>query len=399
MRDDKEHIDVSTWNDTLYTLEDLTRQSNINPHNHNGTMSAGSDFETSRGAFWVNDKGNVWTDTAQASGVDAHVYSGWIYDYLNVKLSGKAVDSLDNIGMSNFVDEAQFGFDNACYCDRGTLFIGAESTKHSFAAGLDILAHEWGHALIGFTSKMTKSNNGETAALNESFSDMFGVSVGFTYNDRDWEMGDDVFKTGPGRLRDLSDPTREGDADTYRDTTRGWRRVTGCVPVCQLQDPQFNDCCYSHTNNGVPNKMFYLLAEGGFFNDITVTGIGIDSAMKVMYLANETRRWRETTNFLEARIGSIQIADSLNPSWGQELRKAWDAVNVCDKGDVNGDGTKSPADIVELLLCAFTDPSYCNPCEGDMNCDWQFTPSDVVIELGVVFAGSYNGKQDGCPDP
>jgi hypothetical protein len=142
--------------------------------------------------------------------------------------------------------------------------------------------------------------------------------------------------------------------------------------------------------------MFYLFANPGFntHNNINVNGIGIDNAMKVMYLANKTR-WRDTTNFLQAMNGSIQIADSLNPSWGQELRKAWNAVEVCEmKADLNGDGQLTAADAVSALNCVFLEIN-CVLCPVDLNCDGQISTADAVTDLNMVFLGS----TDNCATP
>ena len=40
-----------------------------------------------------------------------------------------------------------------------------------------------------------------------------------------------------------------------------------------------------HINSGVPNKAFTLMVDGGSFNGVTVTGIGLDKAVAVQYRA------------------------------------------------------------------------------------------------------------------
>lgn len=82
-------------------------------------------------------------------------------------------------------------------------------------------------------------------------------------------------------------------------------------------DPN-NDFGGVHTNCGVPNKMFYLLSEGGVHNGITITGIGADSdhvlnAAKAMYRA-ATKKWESTAafNFALARERCIDAAKGLD---------------------------------------------------------------------------------------
>jgi len=79
----------------------------------------------------------------------------------------------------------------------------------------------------------------------------------------------------------------------------------------------------------VPNKMFYLLSDGGMSNGIEVTGIGIDAAFKIMYRANMFY-WTELTDFDDGMEGSITAAGDLDPTgeWAQQVENAWHAVCV-----------------------------------------------------------------------
>lgn len=69
---------------------------------------------------------------------------------------------------------------------------------------------------------------------------------------------------------------------------------------------------------------------------------------------------------------------------------------VCgaDKGDMNGVGGLSSADVVLMLNCVFlangagTLGGDCNLCYADMNCVGGLTSADVVIELNYVFLGT-----------
>lgn len=385
------HIDTRC-DGTRFWLTDFTRQSNNDPHGHHGQMTSSiNTYREESGVYHLmEDPDNIWDSVGQASGVDAHVYAGLTYDYLNNILNRNGFDGVGG-PMLSITEVFRSGIlGRASYEPANNWVLYTQSSPDynpSYSGSIEIVAHEWAHGVTDTTSKLT--NVKESGALGESFGDMLGAAVSYANGDPDyWIIGEDIPQLQT--KRNMSDPLASGQPDTYRGAN--WFTTTSCTP------PD-SDNCGIHRNSGVPNKMFYLLSEGGVHNGITVTSIGIDYAMNIMYLAN-ARRWGPSTNFLQARIGSIQIADSLFPFWGQQLRNAWDAVNVCDKGDVNGDGTESPADIVEMLLCIFTDPSYCNPCEGDMNCDRSFSPSDAVIALNVIFGGGHNGKPDGCPiDP
>lgn len=58
------------------------------------------------------------------------------------------------------------------------------------------------------------------------------------------------------------------------------------------------------------------------------------------------------------------------------------------KGDMNGDGNLSPADVALLLGCVFSGTGYCDLCFADVNCDGWLSPSDVITLQNKVFLGT-----------
>jgi len=90
----------------------------------------------------------------------------------------------------------------------------------SFARYLDVIAHELTHGVTEFTADLLYLR--ESGALNESFSDIFGIIVknwdwskpatGGSVSNWDWEIGSGL-KAGGLPLRDMRDPTRTGDPD------------------------------------------------------------------------------------------------------------------------------------------------------------------------------------------
>jgi Zn-dependent metalloprotease len=90
----------------------------------------------------------------------------------------------------------------------------------SFARHLDIIAHELAHGVTEFTANLVYLR--QSGALNESFSDIFGVIIknwdwgqpdtGGDAMRWDWEIGRGLGKGGLP-LRDMSDPSRTDDPD------------------------------------------------------------------------------------------------------------------------------------------------------------------------------------------
>jgi Zn-dependent metalloprotease len=79
----------------------------------------------------------------------------------------------------------------------------------SLASSLAVVAHELFHGVTGHTARLVYQ--GETGALNESYSDIFGTIISNRAEPNiakwDWLIGDGI-STGIEALRDMRDPTR-----------------------------------------------------------------------------------------------------------------------------------------------------------------------------------------------
>ena len=101
----------------------------------------------------------------------------------------------------------------------------------SLSASLSVVAHELFHGVTGATSRLVYQ--GETGALNESYSDIFGILVA-NFDEPDigkWDflIGDGL-STGLEALRDMRDPTRFNQPKLMRDF-RNMSRDNGGVHI------------------------------------------------------------------------------------------------------------------------------------------------------------------------
>ena len=127
---------------------------------------------------------------------------------------------------------------------------GDNSLFSNTAAALDVAAHEFTHGVISTTSNLEYKF--QSGALNESFADIFGVML----DPEDWFVGEDMTVAAPGFLRSMSSPS------------------SGLSPqpenMGEYQSlPESTDKGGVHINSGIPNRAFYLLAEG-----LTTEGLG-----------------------------------------------------------------------------------------------------------------------------
>jgi len=278
---------------------------------------------------------NNWTSNKDA--IDVFKGTEYFYNYMRTYHGLTSTDGngellVGNVNVKYPVTCSGNACWNAFYWQNETWF----SNSASFGGppvSIDIVAHEFTHGLTYKTANLLYQN--ESGALNESFSDIFGVVVerlmGPNPNGLDWLVGEDAFA-----LRDMSNPNNSyiPQPDTYEGNH--WYNLSDCNPT------RFNDYCGVHTNSGVQNFWFYLLSEGGSgTNDIgqsyNVSGIGIVDAAKIAY-RNLTVYLRANSSYADAENGSIQAAIDLfgaNSNKVAQVKNAWCAVGGgCGQGSI-----------------------------------------------------------------
>lgn len=229
---------------------------------------------------------------------------------------------------AEFWDSDNFSFytDNASMSPVGIMKVGLGNgnTLQNSNATLDIIGHEFTHAVTVATAGL--EYQGESGALNESFSDIFGEATeNFSTQSNDWLQG---AERSDGPVRSLKSPNFRLDPDTYG-SQYFWRD-----PAAPFDDGGV------HHNSGVQNYWFYLLSTGtgGSFlqNDngdfFKLQGIGMAEAEKVAY-RNLTVYLTPTSNYADARFGAIQAAIDLSngntcSDMVKEVTNAWYAVGV-----------------------------------------------------------------------
>ncbi len=258
---------------------------------------------------------NSWNLTGvDQYATDAHWGAEMTYDYY---LNKHARNSIDNAGfrLDSYV-HYDVNFGNA-FWDGTRMTYGDGGSGTSPFTALDIAGHEITHGLTTFTADLTYQD--ESGALNESFSDIFGVSIEFVARPSaaNWLMGEDLGFT----IRNMANPNSMGDPDTYFGTN--WAALGG------------GDNGGVHTNSGVQNFWYYLLTTGGSGtndngNAYTVNGLGLDVAGQIAF-RNLTVYLTPGSQYADARFFAIQSAVDLFgacTSQVESVTNAWYAVGV-----------------------------------------------------------------------
>lgn len=132
----------------------------------------------------------------------------------------------------------------------GTIFLG-------FTRSVDVIGHELAHGVTQYTAGL--NYQGQSGALNESVSDVFGVLVkqrllGQSAAEADWLIGADLLAPGVQgvALRSMAAP-----GTAYDDP-----RLGKDPQPAHLRDyvETSDDNGGVHTNSGIPNKAFHDLA-------------------------------------------------------------------------------------------------------------------------------------------
>ncbi len=189
------------------------------------------------------------------------------------------------------------------------MLIGVGGSRYSNLAGSsDVIAHELGHGVTQSTSRLVYEN--ESGALNESFSDIIGVMV----DREDWLLGEDVSLVA-NFMRSMKNP------------------LAGDPPQPSHMD-QFQDLPLSidkggvHVNSGIPNRMFYLLAEG-LSTEGLGTSVGKAKSEKIAFQTYTTLT--RTSDFDAAAAQMLLVAETLYSATTEEREAviaAWGAVGV-----------------------------------------------------------------------
>jgi Zn-dependent metalloprotease len=227
-------------------------------------------------------------------------------------------DSIDDQGMQ--IDGlVHYGtdYDNAFWDGAGHMFFGdgdgallTDTTK-----GIDVVGHELTHGVTQNEANLTYS--GQSGALNESISDVFGSLVKQYHLEQsadqaDWLIGADI--VGPQlapALRSMKAPgtankydNQPADMDHYVDTT--------------------SDNGGVHTNSGIPNRAFCVVAT-------TLGGNAWEAPGQIWYDTLTDARLKPRVTF--ARFASLTLRQArsrygASSPQADAVKAGWEAVKV-----------------------------------------------------------------------
>ena len=346
---------------------------------------------------YVNSNTNLFNSTipslSHQSGVSAHDYQRktldyfWDYhNYAGIDGQGKRTISVINYGSGGGISQ------NNAFFNAGLDLLSygiAGGSYRPFCAAQDIVAHEFTHGFTAHTSGLIYENH--PGALNESLSDAFGYFVEAEFqNGGDWTEGEDIRING-GASRSFEDPPIYGDPDNINHPYY--------MPPTDNPNMFTNDFGGVHSNSGIPNKVLYLVVEGGEHYGIIISPFNEDINQSRYIASDVWYNWNRyyldpEDDFTIAREKMLQVTYDLYPSDLSNYKtvsNAWASVGIGEQlisGNLNNDAIINIQDIIILIssILGSIDLSQHQSVSGDMNFDGIIDVLDIVAVLNIILS-------------
>jgi Zn-dependent metalloprotease len=228
-------------------------------------------------------------------------------------------NSIDGLGLP-LDATVHFGdlYDNAFWNGERMVFGDGDGEIFGrFTASLTVIGHELAHGITQYGANL--EYRGQSGALNESLSDVFGALVeqyalGQTTAEAGWLIGAGLFtdQVEGAALRNMKAPGTAYDDD-----------VLGKDPQPAHMDDFIDtedDNGGVHLNSGIPNRAFVLAAEA-------LGGSAWEVAGRIWFdtLAGELS---PTADFAAFAAGTVAAADAYGEDAVAAVRSAWEGVGV-----------------------------------------------------------------------
>lgn len=232
-------------------------------------------------------------------------------------------DSIDGRGLP-LSATVHYGreYDNAFWDGERMVFgDGDGEVFNRFTISLTVIGHELSHGLTQYTANLLYE--GQSGALNESISDVFGVlveqfSLGQSAAEASWLVGEELFtdQVQGGALRSLAAPGTAYDDD-----------VLGRDPQPAHMDfylQTTEDSGGVHINSGIPNRAFHLAATA-------IGGAAWDGAGRVWYDAVTAGSLSPASDFRDFAKATVQAAErryGKSAPHAEAVLDAWRTVGI-----------------------------------------------------------------------
>lgn len=296
----------------FFYMQNVERNLQVYKYNSNGNRRIGSEF-------------NIWTDkTANSAYSNMITVYDWYKNVLGIDGVVNQGAEIPIIVHSNQLLSNAFWSGNnrnITFCENRD----TDTATRTRAAAIDIVGHEFTHAVVQFTTGVLPYKNA-TGAINEGYADIFGALIksdwnygnneGLTYPNAVktgiWDHGADIGKT----YRNIADP----------ETTNQCARLYGTNYVQPNVNDLDGDGNGVHTNSTIISRAAYLMA--------TRYGISNDRLAKIWY-KSLSLGFNSNSDYYTVRRNVIKAAKikSATDAEINKIMQAFDDVNITSQGN------------------------------------------------------------------
>ena len=215
-------------------------------------------------------------------------------------------NSIDNKGLliKQYVHYDK-GMDNAYWDGRRMVYGDGDGTVFtSFTNDIDVIGHELTHGVTENEANLNYEN--QAGALNESFSDIFGIMIKQRFNNQDvkksdWLIGEKVMIGPKYALRSMKAP---GTAYINHPELGTDPQPATMDKYQNLPNTSSGDWGGVHINSGIPNFAFYVTAYN-------MGGYAWDKAGRIWYAVLTDKTLVQNADFAEVKNLTIVHAEKL----------------------------------------------------------------------------------------
>jgi Zn-dependent metalloprotease len=235
-------------------------------------------------------------------------------------------NSIDNRGMliRQYI-HYDIGMDNAYWDGRRMVYGDGDGTVFkSFTSDIDIIGHELTHGVMEYEANLDYEN--EAGALNESFSDIFGIMIKQRFNNQDviksnWLIGEKVMIGPAYALRSLKAP---GSAYLNHPELGDDPQPATMDRYQKLPNTAAGDWGGVHINSGIPNFAFYVAAYN-------MGGYAWERAGRIWYAVLTDPDLAQNSKFIDVKNLTIVHAERIfgvNSPEVKAVQKGWMEAKV-----------------------------------------------------------------------
>jgi Zn-dependent metalloprotease len=268
-----------------------------------------------------DSKTNIKVTSLAAKNVIKGGSASWDFYF---KLFGR--NSIDNKGLliKQYVHYDK-GLDNAYWDGRRMVYGDGDGIIFgSFTSDIDIIGHELTHGVTEHESNLNYEN--QAGALNESFSDIFGIMIKQRFYKQDvkksnWLIGEKVMKGAKYAIRSMKAP---GTAYIDHPELGDDPQPPTMDKYADLPNTQEGDWGGVHINSGIPNFAFYIAAYN-------MGGYAWEKAGRIWYAVLTDTSLAQDAKFIDVKNLTIINAEKifgLNSPEVQAVKQGWTEAKV-----------------------------------------------------------------------